>query len=1128
MTTVRPSTPRPTPDGNYLFTDLAINRPYRVTVDTATLPAGMTQTYDLDGLGSGNAATASVPTVAGRVDVDFGYRGIGSIGDTVWYDRNSSGTPTVDAGEPGLVGIPVTVTWAGVDGVLGTADDVVLPTTTGANGAYLVPNLPYGDYSVVVDTASPAFPAGVTQTYDADGIGTANATLVTLSGATPNDLDQDFSYAGTASIGDTIWLDDNSDGVLDPGEKGIPGVTVIVTYLGPDGVAGGGDDLVFTTTTATDGTYLVTGLPAGAFSVVVDPASLPAGLSSTYDLDGVGTPNAAAVTLAPAEAKTDVDFGYKASGTIGDQIWLDTLGNGDGTFDAGSDYPIPGVTVVVTYLGPDGIAGGGDDIVYTTVTDAQGKYLVTGLPLGAFSVTVTPPAGLTPTYDSDAVGTPNTSAVSLTVVTPTNLGQDFSYKGAGSIGDLVWLDRDSSGAATADAGEPGIPGVPVTITWAGADGTIGTADDVVIAKVTDASGGYLVQNLPYGSYSVKVDTAATAFPAGLSQTYDADGVSTANVSTTTLSAGTPDVVTQDFSYAGTASIGDRIWLDQDGDGVQDPSETGIPAVTVLVTYLGADGVAGGGDDIVFSTTTDASGTYLVGGLPAGAYTVAVDPATLPAGLTGTYDLDGITSAHTTGVTLAAGEAKRDVDFGYTAPGQIGDTVWLDTANNGDGTFDATTDRALPGVSIVVTYLGRDGVVGGGDDMSFSTTTAADGTYLISGLPLGAYTVLANPPVMLTQTYDADGLGTPSTSAVTLTVGAPANLNQDFSYTGTASIGDLVWHDRNADGLVDPGEEGIGGVTVTATWAGPDGVIGTPDDIVLPTTTTALDGSYLFPNLPAGSYTVVIDPATVPVGYVSTYDVDGSDLRSSTVTLATGEARTDVDFGLREIADLMIVKSHPAGGIDPGGSVTFRITVTNLGPGTARAVEVVDTVPVGLTIDTVTAAGWTCTTTGQEIVCDLDTDLLVDGIVFFDVTTTATLAAAPGVLNTVVVTTDTPDRVSTNNTSVDPVQVDAADLSITKRLVGGKLTWDKVAEYVLTVHNAGPSAVPAGKVVVTDPLPVQLTAISATSSTSPAPSPARTWSARTTRSTPRGPHRPSRSRSRWPRWARRSPYRTRRT
>ena len=1069
-------------NGNYLFNGLAVERPYVVSVNPASLPTGMAQTYDLDGLASLNTTVATIPLAAGpagRMDVDFGYSGVGSIGDTVWFDTNGSATATQDAGEPGIPGIPVKVTWSGNDGVLGTADDVVFNTVTDASGKYLVQNLPYGPYSVVVDTTSPKFPAGVTQTYDADGTATASTSIVSLTGVAPNNLNQDFSYTGTASLGDRIWLDQNGDGVQDPGELGIPNVGVSVTYLGADGVAGGGDDIVFTTVTDSAGNYLVNRLPAGNYTVSVNTATLPVGLSETYDLDGITVPNTTAATLAVGENRRDVDFGYVGTSQIGDQIWLDTLGNGDGVFNAGSDFPLQGVAVTVTYLGPDGVAGGGDDIVYSTTTDANGKYLFTNVPLGAYTVTVVPPANLTPTFDANGIGTPNTSAVTLTVANPVNLNQDFSYKGAGSIGDLVWLDRNNSGTATADAGEPGIPGVPVTITWAGPDGTMGTADDILIHRVTDANGGYLVQNLPFGSYSVAVDTASPAFPAGVVQTYDVDGTVTPNLSTVTLTNVAPAALNQDFSYGGHASIGDRIWLDQNGDGVQDPSEIGIPAVTVHVTYLGPDGVAGGGDDIVFTTTTAADGTYLVDGLPSGAYTVAVDPATLPAGLTGTFDLDGVASANTAAVSLADGQARRDVDFGYKAPGAIGDQVWLDTQANGDGTFDAATDRPLAGVAITVTYLGLDGVLGGGDDMVFTTTTAADGKYSVTGLPLGAYTVAAVPPVALTETFDADGKASANTSAVTLTPVAPVNLAQDFSYAGTGSIGDLVWHDRNADGVVDPGEEGIASVTVIPTWAGPDGLFGTADDIILPSVTTAPDGSYLIPNLPAGSYKVDIDPATVPAGYVPTYDIDAGNLESSTVSLEAGQHRTDVDFGLREVADLMIVKSHPAGGIDAGGNVTFRITVTNLGPGVARSVQVIDTLPAGLTITDVAATGWTCTPAGQAITCTLGEDLVSGGIAFIDVTTKTSLQAAPSVVNLATVTSSTPDVNLDNNSTTDPVVVNAADLVLKKSLVG-TLVSGKNAEYVLTVSNLGPSTVPAGKVVVTDALPALLTAVSATS------------------------------------------------
>ncbi|MEI2731873.1 MAG: SdrD B-like domain-containing protein [Dermatophilaceae bacterium] len=761
---------------------------------------------------------------------------------------------------------------------------------------------------------------------------------------------------------------------------------------------------------------------------------------------------------------------------LGDRVWFDI--DKDGVQDP-TEPGIAGVTVTLADPGPDGVFGTADDgPTQRTVTDSSGSYQFTGLAVErAYLVTVdhaTLPGGMTETFDIDGLGTPDAATVTIPLAAgPAGRSDvDFGYVGTGSIGDLVWFDRDGSGTPTQDPGEPGLPGIHVTITWAGADGVLGTPDDVAFPTTTDATGAYLVADLPFGPYAVTVDTSSPAFPAGVVPTYDADGTGTPNTSTVTLTTAAPTVRDQDFSYTGTASIGDRVWLDQNGDGVQDPSEHGIPGVTVTVTYLGADGVPGGGDDIVFTTTTGADGAYLVDKLPAGAYTVAVDPSTLPGGVAPTADLDGIGTPNTTAVTLATAQARRDVDFGYTGPGSIGDQVWLDTAATGDATFDPGTDRPLAGVAITVTYLGPDGAPGGGDDIVFTTTTDATGTYTVTGLPLGAYTVAASPPVTLTPTYDADGLATPNLSAVTLTAEAPVNADQDFSYTGAGSIGDLVWHDRNGDGQVQPGEEGIPGVTVTATWAGPDGVFGTPDDIVLPPVTTGADGSYVISNLPPGEFRVDLDPATIPVGYVPTYDLDGGPPRSATVTLEVGQHRTDVDFGEREIADLMVVKSHPAGEIGAGDQVIFRITVTNLGPGTGHDVQFVDTLPAGMTLVSALGEGWNCTPQGQNVTCVLDGDLASWAEAYVDLTVTTGVAAAPGVTNTVTVSSSTPDPNQANNTSVDPVVVSAADLSVAKSLVGALVSGSK-AEYVLAVVNHGPSGVPVGKVVVLDQVPAQL-------------------------------------------------------
>ena len=79
-----------------------------------------------------------------------------------------------------------------------------------------------------------------------------------------------------------------------------------------------------------------------------------------------------------------------------------------------------------------------------------------------------------------------------------------------------------------------------------------------------------------------------------------------------------------------ASIGDYVWLDQDADGVQDATETGISGVTVFLD-LDDDTTLDAGEPFA---TTDAAGAYDITGLAAGTYSVRVDDTTVPAG----YDL----------------------------------------------------------------------------------------------------------------------------------------------------------------------------------------------------------------------------------------------------------------------------------------------------------------------------------------------------------------------------------------------------------------------------------------------------------------------------------------------------------
>jgi hypothetical protein len=143
-----------------------------------------------------------------------------------------------------------------------------------------------------------------------------------------------------------------------------------------------------------------------------------------------------------------------------------------------------------------------------------------------------------------------------------------------------------------------------------------------------------------------------AQPAGTTQTYDLDGLSTANQATVSLTASRTDV---DFGYRtiGTLSIGDRVWKDANANGLQDSGEAGISGVTVQLLS---------GSTVIATTTTNSSGNYSFNSLVAGTYTVKIVTSTLPVNFTETYDLDGLSSANQATVNLTA--SRTDVDFGY--------------------------------------------------------------------------------------------------------------------------------------------------------------------------------------------------------------------------------------------------------------------------------------------------------------------------------------------------------------------------------------------------------------------------------------------------------------------------------
>ena len=1015
-------------NGKYVFTNL-LPSDYGVTF---TIPAGYYETVRTAGDDrsvDSDGAQTWLRLKQGQDDmtVDLGLIADGTIGDTLFWDVDNNGGSEPSGADKPLAGVTVKLTYTTPAGV-----EKTLTTVTDENGKYSFKDLAPGDYVVTVDKASLATvcPECTAQTHAPSGDLTAAegqelslTSKVTLNPRAMTNNDQDWAFTGVAN---TAIVKAIADPLEAPAGGFIPGTSV-----------------TYTLTVTNEGPSPATGviaqdkLPSGVTFEYADGDGTYDAASGKWDLSGeviekgatrtlritviIRASAAGSVVTNTATIEKQDQIGDKkpdntssvpltAGYTIAGKLYNDA----DASFsDSDSEAPYAGVTVAL--LKKDGtpvLDKDGNPV--TAVTDAQGKYSFSGLPLGEYTVSVVDPtsgplAGTKPT-EAYTGRYKTTADVTIKAETGSVIDVNFGFVKPASVGDYTWMDVNRDGVQDAD--EPALPGVTVTLTRADGSAVTDASGNPVAAVTTDANGKYMFENLLPGDYKVSFQAPAgfeaTTSEAGDDRAADSNG---ASASVTLAQGQTDDTI--DFGAVGTGVIGDQLFVDvnQNGGNAPDAGDKVLPGVKVTLTWTGPGGITR-----TYETTTDADGKYKFENLLPGEYKVSVDPQSLlkaePLLDVLTHDPSGDVDAKkvvsedvkkhaaeladafklTASVTLT-GEKNQNLDqdwgfgisadtailkaitdpdeeaqksFEFTPGAKV--TYTLTLTNNGPGAATGVTvsDELPEGVSFVEAQ----------GDGSYDPAT---GVWDLSGLTLAKGAV---KKIAITVEITGAGAGKLVTNVARIkhqdqAGDDPTNNESSASFKGGFNLGGTIY--RDSDGSYSKGDDEQRFKGVTVALLNEDGTPVLDSEGKPMTATTDEKGAYQFVGLAPASYRVVIvDPDKGDLaGLIPTQAYTGKGETQASVTISDASVQ-GVDFGLVAPATIgdRVWNDKDGNGADNGEPGVPGVTVILKD---ANGVEVARTttdangnyrftglVPGTYTVDIEVPAGFNAATTSMTV------------------------------------------------------------------------------------------------------------------------------------------------------------------
>ena len=419
-----------------------------------------------------------------------------------------------------------------------------------------------------------------------------------------------------------------------------------------------------------------------------------------------------------------------------------------------------------------------------TVTDANGDYtlVVEAESTLLYQVGVDAPFGWTPTSPESGfsdqilvqVGEVVTDIDFLVAppgVDPGDPGGGGGGPGGGeddpgTIGGTVYLDADADGFR--DASDAGIAGYTVYLDT----NFNGVLDGDERSTTTNGAGQYLFDEVEVRTYVVRLDETD-----GFAQTSPAGG------SGIVVNMHAGDIVTgQLFGVRTTTgpqsgTISGAVFLDENGDGVRQIDEDGIPGFQVYVDVNGDDVFNLADGDIPASMNI--SGGFSFNNAPVGLHTLRLAPLanfnqTAPVG-------DEFI------VNLLAGTTISNLQFGVESdvqPGEFGNiegTVYLD--ENGNSLLD-DSESGVVGFNVYIDANNDGAFVPADGDLQ--ATAGANGAFSFTNVPAGIHVLRVEGVAGYLQTDPITGGGRvvnlePGEVEAGLLFGMMAEGDSEFDY-----------------------------------------------------------------------------------------------------------------------------------------------------------------------------------------------------------------------------------------------------------------------------------------------------------------------------------------------------------